>query len=66
MQNQTVGEWDEPEDDDDAEPSIFDMTDRDYLLDLRERLRAVPVMYGVDGSDIDRLGELIGRLEAGG
>jgi hypothetical protein len=28
----------------------------EYLRDLAERLRHVPVMYGVDGYDVDRLG----------
>lgn len=32
-----------------------ELTDRDYLLDLAERILAIPVTYGVDLSDYDRL-----------
>lgn len=37
----------------------------DYLRNLSERLRSVPVMYGVDGADIDRLQEIATELEEG-
>jgi hypothetical protein len=35
---------------------------REFLVDLSERLRNVPVMYGVDGGDIDRLITIAGNL----
>lgn len=38
------------------QPNIFDMSDSEYINDLRSRLMAVPAMYGVDGGDVDRLG----------
>lgn len=34
-----------------------------YLRDLAERLRHVPVMYGTDGYDIDRLAEIARAIE---
>lgn len=34
------------------------LTTKEYLRDLAERLRKVPVMYGTDDGDIDRLLEL--------
>jgi hypothetical protein len=34
----------------------------EYLRDLAERLMAVPVMYGVDQSDIDRLNDIARRI----
>ena len=39
-----------PEDHEDNE-----LNNSDYLKDLSERLRNIPVMYGIDGYDIDRL-----------
>lgn len=30
----------------------------DYLKDLAKRLMNVPAMYGTDGADIDRLGDI--------
>lgn len=32
-----------------------ELSDKEYLADLAERLRHIPVMYGTDGYDIDRL-----------
>lgn len=34
-----------------------------YLRDLSERLMDIPVMYGTDGYDIDRLNEIARDLE---
>jgi hypothetical protein len=31
----------------------------DFLIDLRERIRHIPVTHGVDGMDIDMLGEIL-------
>lgn len=39
-------------------------SDQAYLLDLANRLMNVPVMYGVNGFDIDCLSEMAKRLEA--
>jgi hypothetical protein len=38
------------------------MTDHEYLLDLAERLRAIPVAYGTDEGDSDRLEDIAARL----
>jgi len=38
-------------------------SDVDYLRDLSERLREIPVMYGIDGYDIDRLSNMATTLE---
>lgn len=35
-----------------------EMEDWEYMRDLVERLREVPVMYGIDGYDIDRLSNI--------
>lgn len=35
----------------------------EYLRDLSERLINVPVMFGIDGYDIDRLNEIAKNLE---
>jgi hypothetical protein len=40
-----------------------DLTDVEYLRDLAERLRHIPVMYGTDDGDIDRLLEIARALE---
>ena len=42
--------------------SPVDVDDSVYLLDLSERLRGVPVAYGTDDGDIDRLGEIAQKL----
>ena len=34
-----------------------------YLRDLAERLARIPVMYGVNGADIDRLREIAEEIE---
>lgn len=44
--------------DDDKEP-----VSSEFLRDLAERLRGVPVMYGVDDGDIDTLGSIAGDLD---
>jgi hypothetical protein len=44
------------------EANPWDDSLTEYFADLSERLRNVPVMYGVDGADIDRLAELSGKL----
>jgi hypothetical protein len=38
-------------------------SDSDYLRELAERLRRIPVMYGTDDGDIDRLCEIAKQLE---
>ena len=59
-----------------AVESIFDHVDREcgweqaelsddaYMMDLAERLTAVPVMYGTDQNDCDRLAEMAAKLRA--
>lgn len=42
---------------------IFNMTSAEYLRDLAERLRHIPVMYGTDGGDIDRLAMIAKQLD---
>lgn len=42
--------------------NVFKMTDAAFLKDLAERLRHVPVCHGVNGADIDRLGEVIAHM----
>lgn len=37
-------------------------TDAWFLRDLAERLMGVPVMYGTDQGDVDRLNEIAGRI----
>ena len=39
-------------------------TDAEYLRDLAERLMRVPVMYGTDQGDVDRLREIATTLVA--
>lgn len=39
------------------------LSDPEYLRDLAERLRHIPVMYGTDGYDIDRLYEMARAIE---
>ena len=39
-----------------------EMTDAEYLADLSERLMGVPIMYGTDQSDCDRLNEIATKL----
>ena len=36
----------------------------EYLLDLAERLMAVPAIYNVDQGDVDRLREIARELES--
>lgn len=43
------------DDDEDDEGDFTEKSDRDYLLDLAERLRHIPVCYGTDDYDINRL-----------
>lgn len=38
------------------------MGNADYLRDLAERLMQVPVMYGVDQGDVDRLIDIANQL----
>ena len=40
-----------------------ELPDAEYLRDLAERLMHVPVMYGTDGYDIDRLAAIARKLE---
>lgn len=37
-------------------------TDTEFLRDLAERLRRIPVLYGVDDGDVDKLLNLADRL----
>lgn len=37
--------------------------DADYLRDLAERLYRIPVVYGVDSADYDRLRRIASRIE---
>jgi peptidoglycan hydrolase CwlO-like protein len=39
------------------------MNNADYLRDLANRLMAIPVMYGVDQGDVDRLNSIARRIE---
>ena len=48
----------EPDDDDDEKV----LSDVAYLRDLAERLTHVPVMYGTDQYDVDRLHQVVKRL----
>ena len=41
--------------DEDNEEEYVEMNDVEYLRDLSERLRGIPVEHGIDGYDIDRL-----------
>lgn len=41
------------------------MNTNEFLKDLAERLMRVPVSYGVDGGDIDRLARLAREIEEG-
>lgn len=43
-------------------PDDFELCDIHYLYDLSERLREIPVMYGIDGGDIDRVRGLANDL----
>lgn len=38
-------------------------TDSEFLRDLAERLMHIPVMYGVDQGDADRLDDIARKLE---
>lgn len=40
-----------------------ELEDADYLRNLAERLRNIPVLHGVDGYDIDRLDALANKLD---
>ena len=40
-----------------------ELTNAAYLRDLAERLREIPVRYGVDGYDIDRLVDMARELD---
>lgn len=37
----------------------------EYLRDLQERLRGVPVVYGIDGLDVDTLDTIASMIENG-
>ena len=51
-----------PVNDEDEELDEPEESDADYLRGLAERIRLIPVMYGVDGGDITRLYELAWKL----
>lgn len=40
------------------------LSDAEYLRNLAERLMRIPVMYGTDGYDIDRLSGIASMLDA--
>jgi hypothetical protein len=42
---------------------LTEVEDADYLRNLSARLRRIPVMYGTDGYDIDRLLEIARSLK---
>lgn len=37
--------------------------DHEYLHELSTRLHQIPVMYGVDGYDVERLRQIAAKLE---
>lgn len=39
------------------------LTDREYLVDLAERLMHIPVIHGTDQCDVTRLHEIAKRIE---
>lgn len=43
--------------------SAEEKSDTEFLCDLAERLMRIPVMYGTDQGDIDRLNEIARKLE---
>ena len=47
------------------EPLHGKATDAEWLRDLANRIRNVPVMYGLNGFDIDCLGDMAKRMKAG-
>ena len=42
---------------DDGEDFV-ELSPKQYLLDLAERLRRIPVTYGINGYDIDHLAQI--------
>lgn len=44
---------------------MTELNEADFLRDLANRLMNVPVRYGVDGGDIDRLAEIAAALRPG-
>lgn len=49
-------------DEDEDEDVGTEMSDKEFLLDLCQRLMFIPVMYGMDQGDIDRLREIASEL----
>jgi hypothetical protein len=43
-----------------------ELSDAEYLRNLAERLLHIPVMFGTDGYDIDRLSNIARELDAKG
>lgn len=46
--------------------SDHELSDAEYLRDLAKRLREIPVIYGTDDGDIDRLYEIAGSIPSRG
>lgn len=42
----------------DEDEDFVELPPKQYLLDLANRLRRIPVVYGIDGYDIDRLAQI--------
>lgn len=42
-----------------------DLTDVEYLRDLAKRIFQIPVMYGTDQADCDRLCHIADKLDRG-
>lgn len=41
---------------------VDELNDADYLRDLSARLMDIPVMYGTDGYDVDRLSQIANSI----
>lgn len=39
-----------------------ELSDEDFLKDLADRLMKIPVMYGTDQADVDKLYEIANKL----
>lgn len=42
---------------------LWELNDIEYLKNLAERIRHIPVMFHVDGFDIDRLEQIAEKLK---
>lgn len=41
-----------------------ELNDTDYLRDLSERIRNIPVLFGTDGYDVDRLWNMANKMQS--